>query len=184
MVFTAVAVGVTILFRADVEAQGGAYATGVLVLICSAAVAVTLEVRSRGKPRLVWMFTAITAVFVYTTAVNIIERPDGIRIASFFIVAIVIDVAGVPRGALDRTAGRGGGAGSQRRAPGPKGGPQGNGPHHRQPPDERTSREYLRKEREEREASNIPRGDPVLFLEVTVGDASEFCNDTPWCMAR
>jgi len=41
-------------------------------------------------------------------------------------------------------------------------------------PDERTSREYLRKEREEREASNIPRGDPVLFLEVTVGDASEF----------
>ena len=35
-------------------------------------------------------------------------------------------------------------------------------------PDDRTPREYLLKEREEREASNIPRGDPVLFLEVTV----------------
>jgi hypothetical protein len=41
-------------------------------------------------------------------------------------------------------------------------------------PDERTTREYLLKEREEREASNIPQGDPVLFLEVTVRDASEF----------
>jgi len=41
-------------------------------------------------------------------------------------------------------------------------------------PDERSEREYLLKEREEREASNIPPGDPVLFLEVTIGDASEF----------
>ena len=41
-------------------------------------------------------------------------------------------------------------------------------------PDERNTREYLVKEREEREASNIPPGDPVLFLEVTVADASEF----------
>ncbi|MGI9255134.1 MAG: amino acid transporter, partial [Thermomicrobiales bacterium] len=41
-------------------------------------------------------------------------------------------------------------------------------------PDERTSREYLLKEREEREASHIPAGDPVLFLEVSVRDASDF----------
>lgn len=41
-------------------------------------------------------------------------------------------------------------------------------------PDERTHREYLLKEREEREASHIPEGDAVLFLEVTVRDASEF----------
>ena len=43
-------------------------------------------------------------------------------------------------------------------------------------PDERNTREYLLKEREEREASHIPSGDPVLFLEVEVHDASEFAS--------
>ena len=32
----------------------------------------------------------ITAVFAYTTVVNIIERPEGIRIASFFIALTVV----------------------------------------------------------------------------------------------
>jgi len=41
-------------------------------------------------------------------------------------------------------------------------------------PDERNAREYLLKLREEREASHIPRGDPVLFLEVNVKDPSDF----------
>jgi hypothetical protein len=176
MVFTAVAIAVTILFEASVEAQGGAYATGVLVLICSAAVAVTLEVRSIGARRLVAVFAAITAVFIYTTAVNIVERPDGIRIASFFIVAIVF-VSLISRTArstelraeevvLDEMADK------LVRKAARKGVVRIIANH----PDDRTSREYLRKEREEREASNIPRGDPVLFLEVTVGDASEFAS--------
>jgi hypothetical protein len=39
VVFTAIAVVVTVVFAADVEAQGGAYATGVLVLMMSASVA-------------------------------------------------------------------------------------------------------------------------------------------------
>ena len=42
LVFMGVAFAVTILFRADVDAQGGAYATGVLVLITSASSAVTI----------------------------------------------------------------------------------------------------------------------------------------------
>lgn len=90
LVFTAVAVGVTILFKADVDAQGGAYATGVLVLISSAAVAVTLSVRRKGSRRLVAGFVAITLVFIYTTITNVFERPDGVKIASFFIVAIIL----------------------------------------------------------------------------------------------
>ena len=90
LVFTAIAFVVTFIFHADVEAQGGAYATGVLVLMTSAAFAVSLASR-RGRNRYApWIFGLITIVFAYTTIVNVIERPDGIRIASFFIGTIII----------------------------------------------------------------------------------------------
>ncbi len=90
LVFTTIAFIVTFIFHADVEAQGGAYATGVLVLMTSAAFAVTLASR-RGRNRYApWIFGLITLVFAYTTTVNVIERPDGIRIASFFIGTIIV----------------------------------------------------------------------------------------------
>ena len=89
LAFTAIAFAITVIFRADVEAQAGAYATGVLVLMFSAAVAVTLSVRRRGPRSAVLAFGLITLVFAYTTIANIIERPDGVKIASFFIAAIV-----------------------------------------------------------------------------------------------
>ena len=85
---TAVALAVTIIFKANVDAQGGAYATGVLVLITSAALAVTLKFWKHPYRRL--MFAAITLVFAYTTVVNVYERPDGLHIATFFISAILI----------------------------------------------------------------------------------------------
>lgn len=86
--FTLIAFIVTMLFKADVDAQAGAYATGVLVLMTSAALAVTLNFwkRSKGKA---WIFLNITAVFVYTSAVNMHERPEGLHIASFFIGTIL-----------------------------------------------------------------------------------------------
>jgi hypothetical protein len=87
LVFMGVAVLVTVLFHANVDAQGGAYATGVLVLITSAAVAVTISVW--GRSRLRWAFCLITAVFVYTTLLNIYERPEGLKISSLFIAVIV-----------------------------------------------------------------------------------------------
>ena len=36
------------------------------------------------------MFMLISLVFIYTTVVNIVEQPEGIKIASIFIVAIVV----------------------------------------------------------------------------------------------
>lgn len=87
LVFIAIAFVVTILFQADVDAQGGAYATGVLVLMTSAALAVTVSVWEKW---LRWPFLFIAFVFAYTTIINIHERPEGLKIASFFIALTVI----------------------------------------------------------------------------------------------
>lgn len=87
--FSLVAFTVTLLFRADVDAQAGAYATGVLVLMTSAALAVLLSVYKKHK----WQgraFFLITLVFIYTSVMNMFERPEGLHIASFFIGAILL----------------------------------------------------------------------------------------------
>jgi hypothetical protein len=89
LVLTGVAFLVTWVFDADVDQQGGAYATGVLALITSAAIAVTLAAHAAGQRALTVAFGVIAVVFVYTTAANIIERPDGVKIAAIFIAAIV-----------------------------------------------------------------------------------------------
>ncbi|MCL3995090.1 MULTISPECIES: amino acid transporter [Streptomyces] len=90
IVFTLVAFLVTWIFDADVDKQGGAYATGVLVLISSAAIAVTIAARKAGQRGWTLAFGAISAVFLYTTVVNVIERPDGVKIGACFIVGIML----------------------------------------------------------------------------------------------
>lgn len=94
-VFTAINLIVTWIFKADVTAQGGAYATGVLVLMSSACVATVIE-KWRAKAgrawviRVPWIYTLITLVFFYTTAAVIWEKPDGIKIAACFIAAVIV----------------------------------------------------------------------------------------------
>lgn len=174
LVFTAVAFAITLIFQADVEAQAGAYATGVLVLITSASVAVTLAAR-RAKQRVLTVgFGIIALIFAYTTVVNVIERPDGLKIASFFIAAIVV-VSLISRAVrstelrtsaveFDDLAERWLDVASHR----------GTIRFIANHPDERNTREYLLKEKSERQTSHIPSGKPIIFLEVTVRDASEF----------
>lgn len=179
-VFTVISIVIVLIFQADVDAQGGAYATGVLVLMTSGCVAVmlaalaprrkvadgtttklrmnrfigiqilvarlwnssivlkmrmalravpsnnaVLKVRNalstlitalrltvrtltgllRFSAKLIimvwrfllrfrstqsWAFGLITLVFIYTTLMNMHERPDGLKIAFWFIVAIIV----------------------------------------------------------------------------------------------
>ena len=172
VVFTGICFVVTILFRADVDAQGGAYATGVLALMTSAAIAVTLSAR-RNNEKIQWLFGLISLVFIYTTGVNIVEQPEGIKIASFFIVAIVVSSLfsrvwrstelRVERVELDdkarefiRKAAKGTVRIITNRI------------------DRGDVAEYDFKEKEKRLDNHIPAGEPILFFEVTPGDASEF----------
>ncbi|MEU7382157.1 MULTISPECIES: amino acid transporter [unclassified Streptomyces] len=90
LVFTLIGFLVTWIFDANVDKQGGAYATGVLVLISSAAIAVTIAARRAGQHKWTIAFGVISAVFLYTTVVNIIERPDGVKIGACFITGIVL----------------------------------------------------------------------------------------------
>ncbi len=86
--FSLIAVVVTVIFRANVDAQAGAYATGVLVLMTSAAAAVTISAWSMKQKRRI-AYLLVTIVFVYTSIANMIERPEGLQIASFFIGSIL-----------------------------------------------------------------------------------------------
>jgi len=171
-VFTAICFTVTILFRADVDAQGGAYATGVLVLMTSAAVAVTISARKRLEKR--WTaFLLITLVFIYTTIINIIEQPSGIKIASLFILGIIlasfvsralrttelridkIEFDDKAREFLDELSEGEIRIVTNRREVG-------------------NVSEYRFKEHEKRIDNHIPSTDPILFYEIELGDASEF----------
>lgn len=90
LVITAVAFAITLYFRASVDAQSGAYAAGLLVLMTSASIAVTLSARRAGQRLRMLAFGVVSAVFIYTTINNMISRPDGLLIGCMFIIAIVV----------------------------------------------------------------------------------------------
>ncbi|AQW52194.1 MULTISPECIES: APC family permease [Streptomyces] len=173
LVFTLIAFLVTWLFDADVDAQGGAYATGVLVLMTSAAVAVTIAARRAGQRGWTIGFGVISVVFVYTTAVNVVERPDGVKIGACFIAGIIA-VSLLSRLArafelrvtdmdLDDLAERFVRDSATRRIR-----------FIANEPDRRDVAEYRDKIQQIRADNDIPDDEDLIFVEVTVRDPSDF----------
>ncbi|RAO10622.1 amino acid transporter [Micromonospora noduli] len=173
LVFTAVAFLITIVFEASVDAQGGAYATGVLVLITSAATAVTLAAqRQRQRGRTI-AFGVIAVIFVYTTVANVVERPSGVKIAACFIGGIIlVSVLSrlmrayelrVDHVELDHAAARmiDERAGRRIRLIAHE-------------PDRRDEAEYRAKLAQTMADNDFPDDGDVIFVEVTVTDPSDF----------
>jgi hypothetical protein len=171
LIFTAIGFIVTILFQADVTAQGAAYATGVLVLMGSGALALTLA-RWRTRPV---GYALLTLIFIYTTAVNVIERPEGLKIAAMFVIGIVVTslISRVLRSTELRVHGIKADAAAEKflreahaslRIIANR-------------PDRGDPAEYAHKLREASESHHLPPGGHVLFLEVKPGDASEFSDE-------
>ncbi|MEV5894934.1 amino acid transporter [Nonomuraea fuscirosea] len=174
LVFTAIAFLITFVFDAEVEAQGGAYATGVLALILSAAIAVTLSAWTRRRTRAAVYFGIITLIFAYATVANIIERPDGLVIALLFVLAIVV-ISLISRAtrstelrvttiSLDDCARRFINEAAEIYL-------IANEPH------TRDAKEYVDKAREAWELHRLRTGEGLIFLEVTIPDASEFAGE-------
>lgn len=173
IVFTLVAFLVTWIFDADVDAQGGAYATGVLVLISSAAIAVTIAAREAGQRNWFIGFAVISAVFLYTTVVNVIERPDGVKIGACFIAGIILISLlsrllrafelRVTSVTLDPMAERFVRDIASRKIR-----------FIANEPDRRDKAEYRDKVEQIRTDNDIPGQEDFVFVEVTVTDPSEF----------
>ncbi|MBA2324106.1 MAG: APC family permease [Pseudonocardiales bacterium] len=175
LVYTAVSIAITVGFGADVNSQAGAYATGILAMMVSGAVAVTISSARRRQRRATTAFAVLTIVLLFALAANVIEKPDGIAISGVFIGGIIAIslVSRVSRttelradriefdeaargfitdslafdGRLDLVANR------------------------RQAGDRA---EYAEKESAQRGMNPVPRAADVLFLEIEVIDPSDF----------
>jgi hypothetical protein len=137
----------------------------------SASIAVTLSVRR--NPRFSIPFGFITLVFIYTTVLNVYERPDGVKIASWFILTIIVTslVSRVLRSTELRVQSVEPDATARRFI---------HEAGHRpvriiaNRPDKGLPEEYEHKLREARDAHHLPPDEPVLFVEIRPGDVSEF----------
>lgn len=175
LVYTAISIIITIAFQADVDAQAGAYATGILAMMVSASVAVLISAIRRRHAVSVVGFAVLTVVLGYALVANVIEKPDGLAISALFILGIVV-VSVISRltrtteiraeriefdetarrfiadslvydGRLNMIANR-----------------RGRG----------DAAEYAEKEETQRRLNPVPGRADVLFLEINVVDPSEF----------
>jgi hypothetical protein len=174
LILGAVGFVVTWYFQASVDAQGGAYATGVLVLITSASIAVTLSARRRRRRLALIAFAVVSAVFAYTTVANVVERPEGLKIGGCFILAIlVVSFVSRTRRAFEL---RGAGITFDTAADHYLDGAARSKTLRLVPHDPRdcSADDYQIKVATVRRDNEIPRWAPVVFLEVTVVDSSDF----------
>ncbi len=175
LVYTAISILITVVFEADVNAQAGAYATGILAMMVSGAVAVTIwAVRHRRRATSAG-FAVLTLVLLYALLANVVEKPDGITISAFFIVGVVaislvsrvtrttelradhIDLDDTARSFVTDSLAHDGQLHlvANRRQSGEAG-------------------EYAEKEEAQRGMNPVPGAADVLFLEIDVVDPSAF----------
>jgi len=173
IVFTLIGFLVTWIFDANVDAQGGAYATGVLVLMSSAAIAVTIAARRAQQRGWTIGFAVVSAVLLYVTGANVVERPDGVKIGACFIAGIIL-VSLLSRLArafelrvtsvtFDDMAERFIRDIASRKIR-----------FIANEPDRRDKAEYRDKIEQIRNDNDLPEQEDFVFVEVTVLDASEF----------
>ncbi|MDR6907161.1 amino acid transporter [Agromyces sp. 3263] len=175
VVYTGISIAITVAFQADVDAQAGAYATGILAMMVSASVAVLISALRRRRAPAILGFAVLTVVLGYALVDNIIEKPDGLAISAMFILGIVVVsiVSRVTRTTeiradrieFDETARRfiqdslmhDGRLSVIANRPGVG-----------------DAAEYEQKERAQRRLNPVPGRADVLFLEIHVVDPSEF----------
>ena len=178
LVYTTIGIGITVAFRADVHAQAGAYATGVLVMMLSGAVAVTVSALRRHRRGSGAGFAALVLVLGYALVDTIVLQPDGLVISAFFIAGIItislvsriyrttelrveritfdpaarrfIEDSLVYDGRLDIVAHRPAGS---------------------------TGTRYAAKEAVQRRVNPVPGTADVVFLEIEIGDPSDFSTE-------
>jgi len=175
VVYTVLSIVVTLAFRADVNAQAGAYATGILVMMFSGAFAVTISARRRGARRATVGFAVLTVVLLYALVANVVEKPDGIVISGLFILGIVaVSVVSRVRRSfelratevvLDRTAQlflRDAARRTIRLVA--------------NEPNARDAAEYQEKRRDSIRDYGLDETDDIIFVEITVTDPSGFAS--------
>jgi len=183
LVYTAVGILITLIFKADVNAQAGAYATGILAMMVSGASAVAISAGRRKKHVAAAGFTVLTLILLYALVENIREKPDGLMISVFFIAGIVVIslVSRITR-TIELRADRIDFDDTARRFLADTLAYDGriNLLAHKPEADDSVA-EYARKEEIHRGINPIPGTADVLFLEIKVGDPSEFSDVLKVC---
>src|SRR3954465_8836963 len=177
LVYTALSIAITVAFRANVDAQAGAYATGILAMMVSGAVAVTISATRARRRRAAVGFAVLSLVLLYALIENVIAKPDGIAISAMFIGGVIaislisrvtrttelradrIDFDEPARRFVTESIKNDGSlhlVANQRQAG--------------------DRAEYDAKEAEQRGMNPVPGAADILFLEVQVVDPSDFSN--------